>query len=249
MSRSRDYKIRPESRFQPSLLGLAKLRKRRRLGVGIDRFRERDLLTRLKRHRSSFVLPRDRRVQPPKRIDRLHRVVCPKGQRYMVIQEALPRVRVLYPLGSQAILGPVHVCQQVRRLHGSNHAQILKPLEVVRQQHLRMLDPQPKRLRTGFRRGFRHHRRIWIHRRWRQARRPRHLLGCRKGIERHGVRLVADRMEAKLKPSRRPLRCHPVQVGLVVSRQTAVLRIIRIGLSHRRRPRPQRPVHEALQHC
>ena len=70
--------------------------------------------------------------------------------------------------------------------------------------------------------------------------------GCAIGIESHGGGLVADGMEAQLKARRGALDRHLVQLLLGVLGQAGVAGVVGEGRLHRRRPRAERAVHEAL---
>src|SRR5256884_801512 len=85
---------------------------------------------------------------------------------------------LLNALRTEALLCPGHVGSAMRRLHRSNDAEFRKARNILRCEHLRVLDAQTRIMRIG------------------------HLLfRLFVGVEHGAVRSVADGMRAKLKAS------------------------------------------------
>jgi len=87
------------------------------LGVGVDRFVERELFLGLEGLGTGFVLAGDRRVEATEGVDEFDGVVGAEGEDDVVVEEALPGVGVLDAFGAEAIGGPLHVGEEVRGLH------------------------------------------------------------------------------------------------------------------------------------
>ena len=142
---------------------------------------------------------------------------------------------MLGALRSQTGLGPAHIRKQVTRLHGRNHFEILETLDLLQSGDLRVLDAKPVIIVTAT--IGRLHLGVFCR-----------LLRLGKGVERQLHPFVADGVKTDLISGQHALFRHRIQLGRVVLRQSAVLRVIAEGIKHRGGFRAERTIHEALQH-
>ena len=86
------------------------------------------------------ILTRDRGVQAVKRVRQLDREVGAVCKDDAGIEHASPCIAATNALGTDAVFRHVHVTCGVRRLHGSNDAEVGKTLDVLEGHDLRVFD-------------------------------------------------------------------------------------------------------------
>src|SRR6202012_583053 len=96
------------------------------LGIGVKGLAAGDLVLRIVGFGSGFVHAGDCCVEAAEGCDRFHGIVGAEGQRNACIQEGFPCVGIGGALRSEAAFGPVHVGQQMVRLHGGYYTQLLE---------------------------------------------------------------------------------------------------------------------------
>src|SRR5262249_5021024 len=89
-----------------------------------------------------FALSRDGRVEAAKWAHGFHRIIGTEGEFDSMIQELRPGIRMRGSLLAQARLGPVHVGEQMTRLHGGDHLQLPELQNLSGTRDLGMLDAQ-----------------------------------------------------------------------------------------------------------
>ena len=102
-------------------------------------------------------------------------------------------------MGPEAIFGPVHICEQMIGLHGSDDAQLFEAWNIGGVDNLRVLDAIARGARDA---------------------------GLVESIEGHRRRLVADGVEANLKAGVRPFKRHGVELLLCVLRKARIVGVI-----------------------
>ncbi len=134
MSRSRTIEVGEVAGLEAAFYFFAEFAEGGGLGVGVDRFVEGDFFLRLEGLGAGFVLAGDGGVEAAEGIDEFDGVVGAEGEDDVVVEEALPGVGVLDALGAEAVGGPLHVGEEMGRLHGGDDAFFFEAVEVVREE-------------------------------------------------------------------------------------------------------------------
>src|SRR5258707_11243572 len=136
-------KVGEHARLQLAFLLFRKLGKRRARRVGGDRLLAVQFLRGIVSLPPDFAHTGKRSVEPAKRRHRFDGIIRAKGQHHPAAKELSPRVGMLGALRSQTRLGPVHVGEQMVRLHGGDYFEFLETQNLRRRETLRWRDAQP----------------------------------------------------------------------------------------------------------
>src|ERR1039458_2889744 len=90
----------------------------RALGVGVERLATGELVFGEIRPGPGLIHARDGGVEAAEGRDGFHRVIGAEGQGHTCVEKGLPGVGGCSASGSEPVLGPVHVGEQVAGLHG-----------------------------------------------------------------------------------------------------------------------------------